>query len=294
MVNVGIVGLGIMGGAIARNLLRDGVPAVGFDIDPGICEELQNAGLEIASSPQDVLAKTDVVLTSLPSWKALEAVVSGPDGFLQTGVGDRVVVELSTLRIEEKEQAFEALKTVGVDMLDAPISGTGKQAITKDISIYASGSEAGFKASKPVFDQIARSCHYVGGFGNGSRMKFVANLLVSIHNVAAAEALVLGMKSGLDPQTILDVIGDGAGSSRMFQVRGPVMVEETYDDAGMKMDVWQKDLDIISEFARGAETVTPLFDASVDLYRETLKAGFTKQDTAVVCRFLEQMAKLKR
>lgn len=294
MTKVGIIGLGLMGGAIARNLLGGGAHAVGFDIDENICESLRKDGLEIAASPADVLKKSDVVLTSLPSAKALMAVVAGPDGLIHANVENRVVVELSTLRIEEKEEAFEKLKTAGIDMLDAPISGTGKQAINKDISIYASGSDAGFAIAKPVFEHIARSCHFVGGFGNGSRMKFVANLLVSIHNVATAEALVLGMKSGLEPQTILDVIGDGAGSSRMFEIRGPVMVEETYEDAGMKMDVWQKDLDIIGEFARAAETSTPLFDASASLYRDTLAAGYIKEDTAVVCRLLEKMAKLKR
>ena len=125
-------------------------------------------------------------------------------------------------------------------------------------------------------------------------MKFVANLLVAIHNVATAEALVMGMKSGLDPDMILKVIGDGAGSSRMFEVRGPVMVEQTYDDAAMKMDVWQKDLEIIGEFANQMECASPLFDASVDIYKTALNAGFDKQDTAVVCRILEKMAGLKR
>jgi len=292
--SVGVIGLGIMGGAIARNLVAAGADVVGYDIDPGICAELGHQGIEIASSAKDVALAADVILTSLPSPGALAAVIGGAGGIAEAGAGDRVVVELSTLRIEDKEAAFEILQKSGIDMLDAPISGTGKQAISKDISIYASGSEAGFEKARPVFGMIARSCHYVGAFGNGSRMKFVANLLVAIHNVAAAEALVLGMKSGLDANAILKVIGDGAGSSRMFEVRGPVMVEQTYDDAGMKMDVWQKDLDIIGDFARRHGTMTPLFDTSTALYNAALEAGFRKQDTAVVCRLLEHMADLKR
>lgn len=292
--SVGIIGLGIMGGAIARNLMADGYAVWGYDIDPDACKAFEKAGGHLAKSPADVSREAMVVLTSLPSAKALEGVVSGPGGLVSSQEQDRVVVELSTLRIEEKDMARQALEAVGMDMMDAPISGTGKQVITRDISVYISGSESGYQTCKPVLEKMARTHHFVGPFGNGSRMKFVANLLVSIHNVAAAEALVLGMKSGLEPQTILDVIGDGAGTSRMFEVRGPVMVEQSYTDAGMKMDVWQKDLDIIGEFARTAKTKTPVFDASARLYREALAAGFEKQDTAVVCQLLEHWAGLRR
>lgn len=291
---IGLIGLGIMGGAIARNLLEAGAAVVGYDIDPVICSQLEVAGAHIGSSPKSVAQTAQVIFTSLPSAAALDAVISGPGGLAETDGAGRVVVELSTLRIEEKQKAREELTIAGFDLMDAPISGTGKQAITRDISIYASGSVAGYEVVKPIFEQFARSTHYVGDFGNGSRMKFVANLLVAIHNVATAEALTLGMKSGLDPQAMLDILGDGAGSSRMFEIRGPVMVDQTYDDVGMKMDVWQKDLNIIGDFANAAETKTPLFDASVELYEQALAAGYAKQDTAVVCRILEQMASLKR
>ena len=291
---IGFIGLGIMGGAISRNLLEDGVAVIGCDIDAEICRQLETAGAQVASTPKAVAEQASIIFTSLPSPAALNAVIDGPTGLTEAKGDGRVVVELSTLRMEDKQKAREALAVPGFDLLDAPISGTGKQAITRDISIYASGSKPGYDVVKPIFDQFARSTHYVGEFGNGSRMKFVANLLVAIHNVATAEALTLGMKSGLDPQAMLDVLGDGAGSSRMFQVRGPVMVDQAYDDAGMKMDVWQKDLDIIGDFAASTRTQTPLFDASVLLYEQALAAGYTKQDTAVVCRILEQMAELKR
>ncbi|MGH8748498.1 MAG: NAD(P)-dependent oxidoreductase [Burkholderiales bacterium] len=145
-----------------------------------------------------------------------------------------------------------------------------------------------------MFDGFARAHYYVGAFGSGSKMKFVANLLVAIHNVSAAEALVLGRKAGLDPALVYEVVGDGAGSSRMFQVRGPMMVAGDYRDATMKIEVWQKDMAIIADFARSLDCPTPLFLASAPLYTAALAAGRGSQDTASVCAVLETMAGVKR
>jgi 3-hydroxyisobutyrate dehydrogenase-like beta-hydroxyacid dehydrogenase len=137
---------------------------------------------------------------------------------------------------------------------------------------------------------FARAHHYVGAFGAGSKMKFVANLLVAIHNVAAAEALVLAMKAGLDPAMVVKVVGDGAGSSRMLQVRGPMMVKGDYSEAMMKLDTWQKDMTIIADFAREVGCQTPLFSASAPLFAAAIAMGHHADDTAAVCAVLEKMA----
>ena len=179
-------------------------------------------------------------------------------------------------------------------LLDCPLSGTGAQARTGDLSVYASGDKAAYAKTVPVLKGFSRSQYYLGEFGNGSKMKFVANLLVAIHNVAAAEAFVLGMKAGLDPKTLYQVIGDGAGSSRMFQVRGPQMVAGRYDKATMKNEVWQKDMRIIGEFAARLGVQTPLFSASAPVYAAAMAQGFGKADTAAVCAVLEALAGVKR
>ena len=123
-------------------------------------------------------------------------------------------------------------------------------------------------------------------------MKFVANLLVAIHNASTAEALVLGMKAGLDPEDIFKVITDGAGNSRMFEIRGPLMVANDYDDATMKNDVWQKDMRIIADFAAGLDCPTPLFSSTETLYKAAMDQGFAAKDTASICAVLEKMAGL--
>ena len=146
----------------------------------------------------------------------------------------------------------------------------------------------------PVFEGFARANYYLGEFGMGTKMKFVANLLVTIHNVSAAEAFVLGMKAGLDPEMILKVISDGAGTSRMFEVRGPLMATGKYDEPTMKVDVFQKDIKIISSFANELQCPTPLLSAAAKIYTAALADGRAKQDTASVCAVLEKMAGLKR
>ncbi|HYD56999.1 MAG TPA: NAD-binding protein, partial [Burkholderiales bacterium] len=203
-------------------------------------------------------------------------------------------IETSTLPIEDKKAARDVLKRKGIVMLDCPLSGTGAQARKKDLVVYASGDAAAFRKAAPVLPGFSRAHYFLGEFGNGSKMKFVANLLVAIHNVSAAEAFALGMKAGLSAEDILKVAGDGAGSSRMFQVRGPQMVAGRYDEATMKVEVWQKDMKIIGEFAAKLGVATPLFNASGAIYNAAMAQGFGKSDTASVCAVLERLSGVKR
>jgi 3-hydroxyisobutyrate dehydrogenase-like beta-hydroxyacid dehydrogenase len=235
-----------------------------------------------------------VVITLLPGVDALEQVTLGEQGLVAAAREGLVLLECSTLPLEAKEAARGVLEDAGITMLDCPLSGTGAQAVTRDLVVYASGDEGTVARCREVFHGFARASHYTGPFGNGSRLKFVANLLVSIHNVAAAEAFVLGMKAGIAPEVIYEVVASGAGSSRMFEVRGPLMVEGSYDQATMKVDVWQKDIGIITDFARALGCPIPLFAASAQLYAAALAQGRAKEDTAAVCAVLEDMAGFKR
>jgi len=175
-------------------------------------------------------------------------------------------------------------------LLDCPLSGTGAQARAKDLIVYASGERSAYERVAPVMEGFARTHYYIGAFGDGSKMKFVANLLVAIHNVAAAEAMVLGMKAGLDPALVLKVVADGAGGSRMLQVRGPMMVKGDYSEATMKVEIWQKDMTIIGDFVRELDCPAPLFAASAPIYNAAMATGRAKEDTGSVCAVLEEMA----
>ena len=284
---VGVIGIGIMGSAMSANLLKGGFTVHGYDVLPGARNALKEAGGQSARSAAEVAENASILITSLPSADALHAVAAEL-------TAKCIVVETSTLPIEEKTKALEALKRKGIALLDCPLSGTGAQARAKDLTVYGSGDKEAFEKAKAVFEGFSRAHYYLGEFGNGSKMKYVANLLVAIHNVAAAEAFVLGMKAGLDPETIYKVAGDGAGGSRMFQVRGPQMVAGRYDDATMKVEVWQKDMKIIGEYATKLGVPTPLFNASASIYTAAMAQGFEKQDTAAVCAVLESLARVKR
>ena len=291
--SVGMLGLGIMGSAMSANLLQAGFKVIGFDVSAQRLDAFAEGGGHPARSAREVAEQADISISVLPSVAALDQCVTGADGMLASGRSGLVLVEASTFPIEDKARIRDLCGS-SITVLDCPLSGTGAQAVTKDLSVYASGDAGACARCAPVFAGFARSQHYLGEFGNGSKMKFVANLLVAIHNVSTAEAFVLGMKSGLDPQMIYDVVGDGAGSSRMFQVRGPMMVRGEYEPATMKVEIWQKDMKIISEFAAALGAPTPLLAASAAYYTAAMAQGRGGEDTAAVCSVMEEMAHHRR
>jgi len=281
---VGVIGLGIMGSAMTVNLMQAGFPVIGYDVLAQRRRDHSRAGGRIARNGREVGRRADVVICSLPSSAAL--IQTSADLAASPRPG-RIVVETSTLPIAVKEAARRLLAPGGTTLLDSPLSGTGAQARTKDLVVYASGDRKAYRRVVPILEAVARAHYYIGAFGTGSKMKFVANLLVAVHNVAAAEAIVLGMKAGLDPSMIVEVIGEGAGSSRMFEMRGPMMAKGQYADATMKLAVWQKDMAIIADFAREVGSPTPLFAATAPIYTAATKAGGS-QDTAAVHAVLKK------
>ena len=288
---VGVIGLGIMGSAMSANLVQAGFSVFGYDMVAARRAALKRAGGRPAASGREVGRRAPIVVTSLPSAEALAEVSAE---LAAAGHAGQIVVETSTLPIEVKRAARKHLAAAGVTLLDCPLSGTGAQARTRDLVVLASGERSAYRKCIPVFEGFARAHYLIGKFGDGSKMKFIANLLVAIHNVAAAEALVLGMKSGLDPAQVLKVISNGAGSSRMLEVRGPMMVKGDYSDATMKVAVWQKDMKIIGEYARSIDCPTPLFLASAPFYTAAMAMGRADEDTGSVCAVLEEMARAGR
>ena len=282
---VGIVGLGIMGGAIARNLVERGWQVVGYDVDAARCAEMARAGVTIATDAVQVARDTPVIMTSLPSAAAVE---DAARAIAHSGQPPRIVVELSTLAIADKLRFEDILTTAGHIALDCPLSGTGAQAKQRDLVVYASGDSAAIARCAQLFADFAKQSADLGAFGNGSRMKFVANHLVAIHNVAAAEAMILAQRAGLDPKVVVDMIGPGAGGSRMFQMRAPMMAEGVYEPATMKVSTWQKDMAIIAEFADAIGCATPLFTQTQTVYAEAMAMGLGDQDTAAVFEVLKK------
>jgi 3-hydroxyisobutyrate dehydrogenase-like beta-hydroxyacid dehydrogenase len=288
---VGVIGLGIMGSAMSANLVKAGFTVLGYDTAAARRAALRRAGGRPARSGKDVGKRARVIITSLPSTEALAEVSAELAAARNAG---QIVIETSTLPIAVKQAARKRLAVCAITLLDCPLSGTGAQARTRDLVVLASGARSAYRKCIAVFEGFARAHYLIGPFGDGSKMKFIANLLVAIHNVAAAEAMVLGIKSGLDPAQVLKVISDGAGTSRMLEVRGPMMVRGDYSEATMKVAVWQKDMKIIGEYARSIDCPTPLFLASAPFYTAAMAMGRGDEDTGAVCAVLEEMARARR
>jgi 3-hydroxyisobutyrate dehydrogenase-like beta-hydroxyacid dehydrogenase len=286
---VGVIGLGNMGLAMAVNLVGAGFEVVGTDLIAESRDALNKAGGTAVADTGEVGRRCRRIILSLPSEAALHAVCADLSTNAAPGT---IVIETGTLPPAGKRQACGLLAGRGITLLDCPLSGTGAQAKTRDLAVYASGDAKAIRKCLPIIDGFARVCYDLGEFGNGMKMKLVANLLVAIHNVAAAEGVLLGVRSGLDPATVVKVIGDGAGSSRMFQVRGPSMVNRTWDEAMITNTVFQKDLKLIGEALLSADSTAPLFSATIPIYAETLTSGHADHDTAAVYEVLERMSGL--
>jgi putative dehydrogenase len=289
--SVGVIGLGIMGGAFARHLAAAGWKVWGYDVDPARRKAMARLGVQIVDDVKSLVAAAPVILTSLPHPDALAATA---EAIAEAKVPPRIIAECSTFTIEDKTNAEKVLRKAAHTMLDCPVSGTGAQAAVKDLVIYASGDSGAIRKLRPLFADFSRQVNDLGAFGNGSKMKYVANLLVAIHNVAAAEAMVLGMKAGLDPKHIFEFATGGAGNSRMFEVRGPMMVKGDYSDATMKNYIWQKDMAVIGAFAAKLGVPTPLFSATLPVYASAMSTGYAEEDTGAVCAVLEKWAGVRR
>jgi len=292
---VGVVGLGIMGGMMAEALCAAGYKVVGYDPAAPARKRLQQAGGRALASATAVAQTADVVITSLAKASVLEDVAQKiAAAKRKPKSAPLVVIETSTLTLADKEKAQQVLAKAGVQTLDCPISGTAVRMKSGGWTIFASGPRAAFKRVKPVLDVFTKNVQFVGAYGNGTKMKFIANHLVAIYNVAVGETMTFARKMKLDPQKVWDlfahspVLGNG-----VFQLRGKLMVEQNYLPATMKIEVWQKDMQVIGDMAKSVDCPLPLFTACAPLYTTAMAQGLSQQDTAAVCEVLGRMAGLK-
>jgi len=284
---VGVIGLGIMGGAMAEALAAAGHDVFGYDPAPAAGRRLERAGGHALESSSSVAKRARILITSLPSTTALQATV-GEVGRAGAGRGARgIVVEMSTLPIADKRRARTELARAGWAALDCPISGTAARLKDRDWMIFASGERRACARVRPMLRVFTDQIPYVGEFGSGTRMKFVANHLVAILNVASGEAITLARRMGLDARQVWELFGSNpAVGNGVLRLRGRFMVERRYRPATMKVEIWQKDMRIIGDMARSVGASTPLFDACGPVYDVAMAQGFADADTASVCEVL--------
>ena len=291
---IGVIGLGIMGGMMAEALCAAGHRVVGYDPVAAARTRLKKAGGRPLASSTAVAEAADVVITSLATPGALDDVVA------KIAIAKRsktqaplVLIETSTFTIADKERAQLALALAGAQSLDCPISGNAMRMKAGDWTIFASGPPTVLKRVRPLLNVFTSSVQYVGAYGNGTKMKFIANLLVGIYNVATAECMTFARKMKLDPQQVWDmfsgspVIGNG-----VFKLRGKLMLKQKYLPATMKVEVFQKDMQVIGDMAKSLDCPLPLFNTCAPLYTMAMALGLAQQDTASVCEVVGRMAGL--
>jgi 3-hydroxyisobutyrate dehydrogenase-like beta-hydroxyacid dehydrogenase len=293
---IGVIGLGIMGSVMAEALLAQGYEVVGYDVLPAARKRLNKAGGRGLASSRAVAENADMLITALATVGALDDVVENiADAKQPAGRRRSIVIEMSTLPIEDKQRALERLHRSRVTLLDCPISGTAVRMKQGAWTIFVSGDATAAKRVRPILEVFTRNAPYVGAFGNGTRMKFVANHLVAIYNVAVGESLTFARKMGLDARQVWEmfaaspVVGTG-----VFKLRGKFMVEREYLPATMKVEVWQKDMQVIGDMARAVGCPTPLFSACAPIYNAAMAQGLGQHDTASVGEVLGDMARIPR
>ena len=285
---VGIVGVGNMGLPMATYMIKAGFTVFGTDLFEGARKALESAGGTAFTSAGDIGSRCRYIVLSMPAADSLQSVCNELSGACKAAT---VIAETSTLPIYEKIKARDLLSEKGIILLDSTLSGTSEQARNRDIVSFGSGDKNAFDEFIPIIESYSRAYYYLGEFGNGMKMKLIANQLVAIHNVAAAEAVLFAQRLGMDPDLMVRVISNSAGTSRMFEVRAPHMVNRTWNKTQISNNLFHKDVSIIDEALYASGCPSPLFSATKPLYTAAVAAGYGDDDTAAVYAVLEQMSK---
>lgn len=286
---VGFVGLGNMGRPMALNLVEHGVPLVVHDIDPAKVEPLRARGATVVDSAERVGAASERSICMVETTAQAEAVIAGERGVIRTARPGHIVICMSTIDPLAARRLGETLAARGIAMLDAPVSGGTERAATGQLSIIAGGEAATFEACRDLFEAVGRNLFHVGPLGAGLAMKLVNNMLIQVNRVAVAEALVLGVKAGLDPRAIYDVIRVSTGTSFAFETGVPRILARDFSPGGT-VDISYKDQELETAFAKQLGVPLLLANVTQQLYQMARAAGLNKEDGLAVVKVLERLA----
>jgi len=289
---VGFIGLGNMGQPMALNLAKHGFPLIVHDIDPAKVEPLRARGATVVESPEAVAKTADRTISMVETTAQAESVITGERGILGTARSGHIVISMSTIDPLLARRLADALAARGVAMLDAPVSGGTERAKTGELSIIAGGDAATFEACRDLFKSMGTKIFHVGGLGQGLAMKLVNNMLVQVNMVAVAEALVLGVKAGLDPRTIYEVVRVSTGTSSAFERGAARMLARDFSPAGT-VDISFKDQELETAFAKQLGAPLLLANVSQQVYQMARAAGLGKQDGTAIIQVLERLAGVK-
>jgi len=280
VIRVGVIGLGKMGLPIAQNLIERGFTVIGYRRSGS--PELEQAGGTVAGSPAEVAASADVLLSILPGAEDVEQVIGGPSGTLSALRAGTIHIEMSTIDVDRKARLADQVRAAGGDLLDCPISGSPGMVAPRLATTFASGDQVSVGAVSAVLDAVSGPWVYTGAFGTGARMKYIANLLLAVHTVAAAEAMALARRSGLDLELVQKTLDNSIASSAIWRQRGPMMAERAWSPAPGPIHTLRPILEQIEDHAAQAGVSAPVFAAAKGVFDKALADGWGELDIACV------------
>jgi 3-hydroxyisobutyrate dehydrogenase len=292
METVGLIGIGKIGLPIAQNLIKSGYRVLGYR--RSAMSDFEKAGGVPARSPAEVGAQAEIVLTCLPSADALDEVIAGKDGLVQSARPGQIVIELGSHLIPEKQRQIAPLAAKGAIFLDGEVGGTPGMVTARKAVVYLAGDEAAAKRAEPVMRGISDIYHYFGPFGAASKVKLINNLLVTIHIAAAAEAMALGVRAGVDTDKMIKAVAAGSGGSAQFAIRAPWMAERRFLPAHGNVPGLSHYFELVGAMADDAGVATPLFDRAIELYELCTKMGLGELDHAVMIDVIGKMPRKGR
>jgi putative dehydrogenase len=280
MDRVGMIGLGKMGMPIARNLMERGFEVVGYRRSGS--PDLIAAGGTVAASPAAVAEQAGVLLSIVPDARAVAEVVCGEAGTLTTLRPGTIHIEMSTIDVDHKGRIRDAVQGRGGDLLDCPISGSPGMVGPRLATTFASGAPASVDAVRPVLDAISGPWVYTGAFGTGARMKYIASMLLAVHTVAAAEAMVLARRSGLDLELVQRTLDDSIAAPAIWKQRGPLMRRRAWSPAPGPVDTLHAILEQVQDAAAAAGLAVPVFASAKTVFDKAVADGWGELDIASV------------
>ena len=281
MKTIGSIGLGAMGGSYAKFLIEDNYTVYGVDPDTQNAEIFKSLGGLLLNNISELIDKSNVIILSLPTVPIFKEVINEIEVNGKSNES-KILIDMNTISLVDKIETKNKLEKLNINMVDAPVSGTGAQAKVKDIVVMSSGDKIIIDECEDIFRSFSKQNIYVGDFGNGIKFKILANLLVTVHNTVTAEALLLGQKAGLEEKMIYEVLNAGAATSVMLDKRMPLMINKNYEPATASMRIFLKDIDVITDYLKSNNLSSPTFEAAANLYNQSKENIPITHDTAAI------------
>ena len=281
MKTIGSIGLGAMGGSYAKFLIEDNYTVYGVDPDTQNAEIFISLGGVLLNNISELVDKCNVIILSLPTVPIFKDIINEIEVNGKSNE-TKILIDMNTVSLDDKIETKNKLEKLNINMVDAPVSGTGAQAKVKDIIVMSSGDKIIVNECDEIFRSFSKQNIYVGDFGNGIKFKILANLLVTVHNTVTAEALLLGQKVGLEEKMIYEVLNAGAATSVMLDKRMPLMINKNYEPATASMRIFLKDIDVITDYLKSNNLSSPTFEAAANLYNQSKENIPITYDTASI------------